>query len=271
MRRLTASSPSPSERHDRILKVLHDRGECTYAELEKMLGVSSMTVRRDIDVLARRRALIKTLGGAQSSKVPQFLLETALSSRIDVNRAAKDAIAAAALELVRPHQTIYLDGGTTTVAFARALAKAPLAFTAVTNSALVSMELGVSPTARVICLGGEYDAQSACFVGAPTEEAGGKLFVDQAFLSTKAIVPNDGTYEAAMGTLRVKQVIARHAGRRVLLVDGSKFGQRALCKVHDIDRLDVVVTDPSCPKSAVQALRRAGRQVIVAPAAHRTR
>lgn len=266
---MPSESPASSAkalRQDRLLALLQTSGACTYTEFEKRLGVSSMTVRRDVDELARREALIKTLGGARDAKVPQFLHETAVSSRLGVNRVEKDTIALAACNLVRPHQTIYVDGGTTCIAFARVLAKTPVPFTAITNSALVAMELGVSPTAKVICLGGEYDAQSLCFVGPLAEEAGGKFFVDQAFLSTKAISPADGTYEAAMGTLRVKQVLARHAGVRVLLVDGSKFGQRALCKVLDIDRLDVVVTDATCPKTALRTLRRRGRQVVVARA-----
>lgn len=253
-------------RQDRILAMLQTSGMCSYADLEKQLGVSSMTVRRDVAELAQRNALIRTLGGAQHAKVPQFLHETTVLSRMGVNRTHKEAIALAARDLVRPHQTIYLDGGTTTIAFARVLAKASVVFTAITNSALVAMELGVSPTAKVICLGGEYDPQSLCFVGPFTEEAGGKFFVDQAFLSTKAVSPADGLYESAMGNLRVKQVLARHAASRVLLVDGSKFGLRALCKALDIEQIDIVVTDKSCPKPSLRLLRKAVRQVIVAPA-----
>jgi len=253
-----------ASRHERILEVLRARGTCTYRDLEKLLGVSSMTVRRDIDVLAKRDALIKTLGGAQYSKVPQFLYETSLSSRIGTNRAQKELIAERAMDFIQAQQTIYLDGSSTCIAFARLLAKAQPALSVITNSAIIAMEAGVSTDTKVICVGGEYDPQSASFVGALAEEACGRFFVDTAFMSTKAFSPSEGTFESSIATLRIKQLMAQRATRLVLLADGSKFGQRALCKVLGIGSIHVVITDESCPKSALQALRRGGREVVVA-------
>jgi DeoR/GlpR family transcriptional regulator of sugar metabolism len=260
-----------AERQRRILEVVQTRGACTYADLEKLLGVSSMTVRRDIDALAGREALIKTLGGAQYSQVPQFLHETALSTRISVNLPEKAAIAAAAIGLVRDAQTVFLDGSTTCIALARLLARSPLTFTAITNSSLIALELGVSKTAKVICTSGEYDSQSACFVGPLAEEACGCFFEDVAFMSTKALAADDGTYESSMGTLRIKQLVAKRAGRLVLLVDSAKFGQRALCRVLAIDSIHTIITDSGCPQSALGILRRTGRQIVVVPVLGGTR
>lgn len=258
------SSAPAARRHERILDVLQERGNCTYKELEKLLGVSPMTVRRDVAALAARRVLIKTLGGAQDSKIPPYLHETSLSSRLGENRAAKERIALRAMEQVRAHQTLFLDGSSTCIAFARRLAKSELPVTAITNSALIAMELGASRAAKVICVGGDYDPSSASFVGALAEEACGRFFVDAFFLSTKAFVPGEGTYESSMATLRIKQLVARRAPRVVLLVDGGKFGQRALCRVLDVAAISLVITDEKCPPSARRALRRAGCEVVVA-------
>lgn len=255
---------SKSARQDRILQQLQSEGVCTYAMLETRLGVSSMTVRRDVDALAKRGLLIKTLGGAQATKTPSFLHETAISSRFDIRRTEKELIADAALKLIEPGHCLFLDGGTTTIALARKLAKTRLELCVITNSALVALELGRGPTLKVIALGGEYDAQSACSVGALAEEAAEKFSVDAMFMSTKAFVPNDGTYESGLGTLRLKQVAASRATKKILLVDSSKFGQRALCKVFGVRELDVVVTDAGCKPGALRSLRRAQVQVIVA-------
>jgi DeoR/GlpR family transcriptional regulator of sugar metabolism len=253
-----------TSRRQRILDELQAKGSCTYKEFERLLGVSSMTVRRDVDMLAKREAIIKTLGGAQYSNLPQFLYETALSSRIGVNRAEKDSIAEGALGLVQPNQTLYLDGSSTCIAFARLLAKTRLALTVITNSAIVAMEVGVSPAVKVICLGGEYDLQSASFVGVLTEEACGKFFVDAAYMSTKAFAPDEGTFESSIPTIRIKQLMAQRSSRVVLLVDHTKFGQRSLCKVLAVESIHTVVTDSMSPKAALEALRGAGRQVIIA-------
>lgn len=260
------SRSNKATRHDRILTLLQAKGSCTYAELQESLGVSSMTARRDVAALAARGALIKTLGGAQQSGVPPFLHESAISSRFDVNRTEKDQIAEAAMALVSNQQWIYLDGSTTCLAFARRLARSGLKLNVLTNSAMTAMELGASSSLKVTSPGGEYDAQSGCFVGALAEETLGRFSVDVMFMSTKAFLSSDGTYESGMGTLRLKQIVAKRAARRVLLVDSSKFGQRALCKVIDVEALDVVVTDANCPRAHLRALRRAGVEVILAPA-----
>lgn len=264
---MSSSSSRPSvvrARQERILELLQTKGACSYKEFQKLLGVSSMTVRRDIDSLAKREALIKTLGGAQYSKVPQFLYETSLSSRIGKNRGEKEAIAARAVEMLQPQQTIYLDGSTTCITFARYIAKTQLALTVITNSAIIAMEVGVSANAKVICVGGEYDPQSASFVGSLAEEASGKFFIDAFFMSTKAFSPTEGTFESSIATLRIKQMVAQRSAKLVLLVDGSKFGQRALCKVLDVASIHTVITDSRCPKAALQALRDAVKEVIVA-------
>ncbi len=263
----SSSRSNKAARHDRILALLQAKGSCTYAELQETLGVSSMTARRDVATLAARGVLIKTLGGAQQASLPPFLHESAISSRFDLNRAEKDQIASAALGLVTSQQWIYLDGSTTCLAFARRLARSGLALHVLTNSAMVAMELGASAALKVTSPGGEYDAQSGCFVGALAEETVARFAVDVMFMSTKAFQPADGTYESGMGTLRVKQIIAKRAGRRVLLVDSTKFGLRALCKVIDVATLDVVITDEKCSKAHLRALRRGGVEVIVAPGA----
>lgn len=264
MPKAPATPSAANQRHDRILELLQARGTCAYVELGKLLGVSSMTVRRDIDQLARRQALIKTLGGAQYSKVPQFLYETSLSSRMGVNRVAKELIAGQALGQVRPKQTVFLDGSSTCIAFARTLARSRLDLTVITNSALIAMEVGASPHAKVICVGGDYDPQSASFVGALAEEACGRFCIDTTFLSTKSFLAAEGTYESSTATLRIKQLVAKRSSRVVLLVDGTKFGQRALCKVLDVGAIGLVITDWQCPKGTLKVLRRAGCEVIVA-------
>lgn len=256
---------SKSARQDRILQLLQGEGVCTYTVLEARLGVSSMTIRRDVDELARRGLAIKSLGGAQGTKTPSFLHETAISSRFEVRRAEKELIAEAALKLVEPGQCIFLDGGTTTIALARKLAKTRLELSVITNSALVALELGRGPTLKVILLGGEYDSQSACCVGALAEETANKFSVDAMFISTKAFLPSDGTYESGLGTLRLKQVAASRAARKILLVDSSKFGLRALCRVFAVRDFDVIVTDAGCKPAALRSLRSAHIHVIVAP------
>lgn len=252
------------ERHQAILAELVSRGACTYQQLAEVLDVSTMTVRRDINELAERGVVIKTLGGAQRAHAPYQLYETALASRLAVNRHEKSEIAMRAIELIDSQHTVFIDGGTTCLELARQLATERKGLTVVTNSALVCLELGKGNANLVVGIGGEYDAKSLSFVGPQSEDWAQTLFVDLAFVSTKGFLPAEGTFESSVGTFRVKQIIARQCHELVLLADHSKFGQRALSKVLDISQIHTVVTDDQTSPADIAELQRLGQKVIVA-------
>jgi DeoR family transcriptional regulator, glycerol-3-phosphate regulon repressor len=257
----------PSERQDAIAEYLDGVGACLYQDLSRLLGVSEMTVRRDVDKLACQRRAIKTLGGAQTARAPESLYESKVQQRLSLHRAEKEQIARTALPLVKPHQTIFLDGGTTCLVLARQLAKRLHGLTVITNSALLCMEFGriaENPHA-VFVLGGQFDPASASFVGPATEEAARRFFVDASLFSTKGFLPAEGTFESAIAAIRVKQIMAEQAARVVLLADHSKFGQRALCKALDIGRIHEVVADGGIAAADLAALQERGVTVRVRP------
>jgi len=254
-----------SHRQQTIIDCLGRQDACTYADLARLLQVSAMTVRREVNRLAADGRLIKTLRGARRVDAGQSLFETDLRSRLSANLGAKCAIAARAMERVQPGQTLYLDGSTTCLELAKALARQGDRLTLVTNSALLCLELGKGRANAVLCLGGQYDGDSLCFAGPDAEAALARLYFDIAFLSTKGFVPAEGTYESATHLFRLKQAAARHAREVVLLVDHSKFGCRALSRVLDTAAIHRVITDAATPAKHLRVLRRAGVAVDVAP------
>lgn len=90
------------------------------------------------------------------------------------------------------------------------------------------------------------------------------FFVDRAFFTTKGFLPADGTYESAVATFRIKQIIAERAVESILLVDHTKFGHRALSKVLDISEIQQVVTDEGALKLDLTSLERAGIRINIA-------
>ncbi len=254
-----------SDRRQHILDRLEQQNAGSYAEFASALRVSTMTVRRDLAALIRQGAVIKTVGGVQRAHAPSYLYETALHSRLAVHREEKRAIARRALELVRDGQTLFLDGSTTCLELARLLARERSGLTLVTNSVLACMELGKNRHHLITGLGGHYDANSLCYVGPQAEDAARALFVDLAFVGTKAFLPGKGTFESSLPNFRIKQIIARQCTQLVLLADHSKFGQRALSKVLDIAEIHLVVTDDRTARSDLAQLEKKSRQVLVAP------
>jgi len=249
-------------RKQQILDEIARRGACSYQELAQITGVSTMTIRRDVDALARERRAIKTLGGVQDAGSPSWY-ESDIQSRLNVNLAEKTAIAVRALELIESQQTLFLDGSTTCIQLAKRIAAQRRDLTIVTNSVFVCLELGGTGANRVVSLGGELDPQSASFVGAASEAAAAQLFVGVAFMSTKGFQPPEGTFESSLSTMQIKRIVANQCERLVLLVDHSKFGQRALSKVLDISQIHEVITDDQASADDLRALRERGVAVHV--------
>jgi DeoR/GlpR family transcriptional regulator of sugar metabolism len=256
---------TPAERHQTIVEHLDAVGVCTYQDLAKLLGVSEMTIRRDVDKLVQKRGLIKVFGGLQTAHAPEGLYESPIQPRSRIHRAEKEQIARVAIQQIKSPQTIFLDGSTTCVTLARRLAKELSGLTVVTHSSLVCLELGRTTANTIFHLGGQFDPASACCGGPTTEESARRFFVDIAFFSTKGFLPEEGTFESSLATLRIKQIVAEQAARVVLLVDHSKFGERALCKVLDIGQIHEVITDAGAAAADVALVERHGVVVRVGP------
>jgi DeoR family fructose operon transcriptional repressor len=148
------------------------------------------------------------------------------------------------------------------------MAKETKGLTIITNSAFACMELGKSGDNTIVGIGGQYDPNSLCFVGPQAEDVVRNLFVDIAFMGTKAFLPKEGTFESSIPTFRIKQIIAEQCARLVLLADHSKIGQRALSKVLDISQIHTVVTDDLARPEDLATVRESGPEVIVAPRAN---
>src|SRR4051812_35353371 len=114
---------TPLDRRQFILDRLEQAGACSYEELAEARGVSTMTVRRDLEEMVRQGRAIKTVGGVQRAHAPSYLYETDLHSRLGVQRAAKQAIAREAAKLIAGRTTLFLDGSTTCLELARLLAQ----------------------------------------------------------------------------------------------------------------------------------------------------
>jgi len=127
--------------------------------------------------------------------------------------------------------------------------------------------LGRNEGDTILGIGGEYDAHSLSFAGPSSEEWVTRFHPDIAFLSTKGLVVDEGTFESSVALLRIKQIVAHRCKNLVLLADGSKFGARALCKVLDIAQISAVVTDDKTPRKDINALKKAGCAVHIAHAA----
>jgi DeoR family fructose operon transcriptional repressor len=227
-------------------------------DLSRELGVSGMTVRRDLQKLQEAGEVRAVHGGvALPEGTPQL---PGYASRSSWEAEAKQLIGQLAATMVRPGDTIAVDAGTTGYELARAL---PENFSGcvVTNSVPVFQLLLSRPTIRVIGLGGDLYPSSQAFVGPTTAEAASRHRVRTFFLGAVA-VDRRGVYVVTGLEMPAKQALTDIADQVVLLVDHSKFEAIAPVLLCPFERLHAVVTDREPPQDVADELAMANVQIF---------
>jgi DeoR/GlpR family transcriptional regulator of sugar metabolism len=254
---------TPEERRNFILRSLEEGESVAVGDLAETLGVSPMTVRRDLAELERGGMVRRVHGGAIPARgrsyEPPYPLRSAQASR------AKEAIGAAAARLVAGGDTVALDIGTTTWQVANHLLNRGH-LTIVTPSVHIANLFLFEPDVRLILAGGIMRPGEGSLIGELTQYAFGRLFVDKLFLGVGCIDATVGLSEYNWDDALTKQAMIRSAKEVIVVADATKFGKVAFAHVARFGEIHKLVTDSLPPIPILAALERARVEVIVAPA-----
>ena len=245
---------APARRAE-LLNRLASEGYVASARIAAELGVSEMTIRRDLGQLHGEGLARRVTGGAT---LP-FSGET-FAERNRAGTAEKRAIAAACAQLLGPAATVALDAGTTVAPLADLLAPGT---TVVTHSVPVINACTARDDLDLVAVGGTYQPDTQAFAGPATRAGFDSLLVDVAILSATAV---DGSGLLCTNPLdgETKRAMASIAERVIVLVDHSKLGRRAPIRIGPLALVDVLVTDSQASAEQVDSLREAGITVVVA-------
>jgi len=248
------------ERRERVKQIVQSRHAVRVEDLKSELGVSTATIRRDLDELEESGALRRVHGGAISVDVRP--IEARFESKAAKHAAEKQRIAARAIELVEPDSTIYLDAGSTCLELARLLGQRT-DVTVVTNSLPAIVELaGQGP--RLVVIGGELRPLSQALVGPLSIPVLDELYVDRAFVGTFSLSLEAGMTTTDPAEAFTKERALTRAREVVLMVDGSKIGTRSFAHAGRLEQIDVVITDADLDEEATQVFADAGVRVLIA-------
>ena len=251
---------SQQERHAQLLALLRREGTVRIATLASLFGVTTETARRDLDELARRGALQRTYGGGASRSL---IDEPGIAARNRTHAAERGLIGVAAARLAEAGDALLIDCGSTTSAFARALAARDLHLTVVTNCLPVAIALGTGAHCRVLLCPGDYAIREGGVFGADTLEYLRRFKANKAFIGAGGLTP-DGVTDADSPGAAVKRAMIGRAARTLLLVDGSKYDLVQFERVCPLTDIDDLISDEVPPPRLAAGLKGADVRVTVA-------
>ena len=240
------------QRQATILEGLEKAGAVTVAELAERFAVTGETIRRDLAKLADRGRLVRTHGGAV--RVDGSEAESPFAVRRAARGDEKRAIGRFAAASIRAGDVIAIDASTTGLEVARQLpleSGAPV--TVVSNGLDVVRHLAARSGVEVICTGGEFDVDGACFVGPIAEATLRRFAFDRAFVSCRGFDARRGASESSPLHAAIKRQMLDLADEALLLVDSSKVGLRSVAFYAEPSEFAAIVSDAPRPRSEPSA------------------
>lgn len=250
-----------SERHKLILELIEKRSSVSVADLCALIGVSEMTIRRDLRILSSGGLLQRVHGGAVAKRSGSY--EPPYLVRGSVNVEAKRAISREAIKLINEGDSLALDVGTTTYEIACGLVGVH-GLTVLTASLLIANVLADAPNIRLILTGGILRQQEKSMIGQTAIHAYLDYHVDKAFVGIGGLHLERGLTEYNLDDALVKQALIKNAARVIVVADSSKLQRICFAHVADLAQVHTLITDDHAPEAILRDIAKRGIEIIVA-------
>lgn len=256
-----------AERQSRLKDLLARKGMSDLDSLSSELQVSQSTIRRDVEMLEKTGLVRRTHGGViwvgddRSGTNSNGARPYAFDQRMAYQTDAKRQIARAGARLVRPGQTVLIDGGTTTFYLAQQLLGQTLQL--VTNSLPIANLFINDENVELVLVGGLLYPRYGVLLGPMAEHELGTIHAQTLFISVAGV--HDGAlYNQNLLLVQAERRMMAQAQQVVLLADSGKFGQQALARLCALGDIDVLVADNGLTQEQREQVRAAGVRLIVA-------
>lgn len=249
-----------ADRHQQILERLKKAGSVNVVDLCAELNVSSVTIRKDLQVLEDKNMLYRTHGGATLSN--PYIADRPVNVKFGLQTEEKERIAAAAARLIVENDCILVASGTTVQYFAKNI-HADGHLTVLTSALNVALELIHHPGIEVIQLGGIMRKTSSSVTGIYAEKALEDFSCSKLFLGVDGIDPEFGLTTSNMMEAQLNRKMIATAQKTIVLADSGKFGKRGFGKICGIEDIEQIITDSNVSEHTVEILRGMGIEVTI--------
>jgi DeoR family transcriptional regulator, aga operon transcriptional repressor len=248
------------ERRQHILSLIHRDGRVLVSELSESLGISPITIRKDLDRLELQGMVQRTHGGALALQ-NSTMVDPSLKEKEHHQIKEKQRIAAAAAKLVSNDQCILLDSGSTTTMVARALREFSN-LTIVTNAVNIAAELS-DTNFEIILTGGTLRKNSFSLVGPMAEDTLTQIHADILFLAVDGFDPKIGIMTPNVLESRVNRAMVKASRKVVAVCDSTKFDRSSMALIVPPTAVHTVITDNQISEATANILRSAGIELIL--------
>jgi DeoR/GlpR family transcriptional regulator of sugar metabolism len=241
-----------------ILDLLAERSFVETRALAQALGVSELTVRRDLDALDRQGLLKRVRGGAVSAGYN----ELPFNDRADQYAEEKARIAEKAASHIEDGDCVLLEAGTTVSAMLPAVVK-KRNLRVVTHAINIAATLLRYPDIHLTMIGGSVRPASWATVGTMAEEAVQDLNFEKLFLSCDGVTVEHGLTAYDESEARLNRRMIERAAQCYLLADHGKFGRNALHHIVPLHQVQVIITDSGIAPEVLESIRVKGNEIVV--------
>jgi DeoR family transcriptional regulator of aga operon len=263
----SAAMVSPDKQQTRfttILTALQQSGRVSVDSISGQLGVSVVTIRRDLDALEQKGLLQRTHGGAVSIEplfYEPFRRDRSFMAQVERAAEEKRRIGRAAAALITPGETIALTPGTTTTEVIRGL---PMNYniTVVTNTVNVAMELSKRKDVYVFVTGGHLHGEWFSLVGSAALKSLENMLINTMFIGADGMDAEWGASCFNADEAELNATMMRLARRRVAVVDSEKLGVVANWRICNASELNVLITDTKAADSAIEPFQKLGIEIM---------
>lgn len=245
-----------NERQNKILTLLSKEKKMEVAALSQLLGVSQVTIRKDLDQLENRGLVVRNHGFARLNDSDD------INQRLAMHYDIKQKIAGEACQLIENGETVMVESGSCCALLALEIAKTKKDVTIITNSAFIGEYIRKSGECKIVLLGGQYQREAQVMVGPMTRKCAELFFVDKLFIGIDGFMAESGFTGNDFMRCEVVRDMAKQANTVIVVSDSSKFSQKGTVRLLTMSEVSYVFTDDEILPEHEQILVKSGIQVI---------
>jgi len=249
-----------TDRHGFILNRLQENGKVEVHSLSDELGVSEVTIRKDLRILEDKGLLFRTHGGATRSN--PYTSDKPVSVKENVHPEEKSHIADTAVTFIGENDSIIMGSGTSILAMARQINPSKR-LNVITSAINVSMELSRRENIEILQLGGQLRNTSTSVVGPYAEQFLENITCGVFFLGVDGIDLESGLTTTNLMEASLNQKCIKVAQMTVVLADSSKFGRRGFGRICPVEDVEHIITDDGINPELVRQIENRGVKVTI--------